>query len=559
MRVHCLREEKKPTKVDEEDDLPKYRDRAKERREDQNPDYELMAAASGISTLHAVAPPGAVDLQAAEIQKKISIANSKYLGGDVEHTHLVKGLDYALLNKVRSEIDKKPEDEDEPIKFNTPVARVRGLCVVFSFESKVFSQVIYKWLVKPPTLSKTSDMFLPGRMAYAFDMEEMSHHIPTTVYRSKDDCPTPEEFVTVGVDVAVLDRIAKIMAYLKLGASGKVREFVLDFLRLSLTFVLQTSKKKRRDKSDTKETHDDEVVKDRPSDTDDAAVEEEAPKPRVAEDDIFADAGTDYVVTIDGSPRSEDMEESPRRDGNGGASYFHEEQRSHEDWEQASLLAISPAMPQFGSEWQDYLPPPPDDPSYEYYANQLSVEGNASVPAAAIAPVAPKDPLCMTQEEKDRGMSSVFKRDDQRLRQRRELDSREKDPNFVSESYSECYPGYQEYNREIVDSDEDADLTKMDVGGRAKGRLHRWDFETEEEWGKYNDQKEATPKAAYQFGVKMQDGRKTRKQNKDQKLNNELHKITQIMEKKKREKGGLHEDGDIVAEESSHPGKRIRT
>ena len=28
--------------------------------------------------------------------------------GDVEHTHLVKGLDYALLNKVRSEIDKKP-------------------------------------------------------------------------------------------------------------------------------------------------------------------------------------------------------------------------------------------------------------------------------------------------------------------------------------------------------------------------------------------------------------------------------------------------------------------
>lgn len=26
---------------------------------------------------------------------------SKYLGGDMEHTHLVKGLDYALLQKVR--------------------------------------------------------------------------------------------------------------------------------------------------------------------------------------------------------------------------------------------------------------------------------------------------------------------------------------------------------------------------------------------------------------------------------------------------------------------------
>lgn len=28
---------------------------------------------------------------------------TKYLGGDVEHTHLVKGLDYALLVKIREE------------------------------------------------------------------------------------------------------------------------------------------------------------------------------------------------------------------------------------------------------------------------------------------------------------------------------------------------------------------------------------------------------------------------------------------------------------------------
>lgn len=42
-----------------------------------------------------------------------------YVLGDVEHTHLVKGLDYALLNKVRSEIDKKPDvgdDADEKVK-----------------------------------------------------------------------------------------------------------------------------------------------------------------------------------------------------------------------------------------------------------------------------------------------------------------------------------------------------------------------------------------------------------------------------------------------------------
>jgi hypothetical protein len=29
---------------------------------------------------------------------------SKFLGGDVDHTHLVKGLDFSLLRKVRSGI-----------------------------------------------------------------------------------------------------------------------------------------------------------------------------------------------------------------------------------------------------------------------------------------------------------------------------------------------------------------------------------------------------------------------------------------------------------------------
>ncbi|KAL1531238.1 Smu-2 suppressor of mec-8 and unc-52 protein [Salvia divinorum] len=49
-----------------------------------------------------------------------------------------------------------------------------------------------------------------------------SHDIPTTIHRSKADCPVPEEMVTVSVDGSVLDRMAKIMSYLRLGSSGKV-------------------------------------------------------------------------------------------------------------------------------------------------------------------------------------------------------------------------------------------------------------------------------------------------------------------------------------------------
>lgn len=61
MQILCqtcnpCREEKK-----EEPELPKYRDRAKERREDVNPDYDHTATELG--SLHAVAPPGTVDLR----------------------------------------------------------------------------------------------------------------------------------------------------------------------------------------------------------------------------------------------------------------------------------------------------------------------------------------------------------------------------------------------------------------------------------------------------------------------------------------------------------------
>lgn len=102
-------------------------------------------------------------------------------------------------------------------------------------------------------------------------------------------------------------------------------------------------------------------------------------------------------------------------------------------------------------------------------------------------------------------------------------------------------------------------IDAADVPEQAKGRLHRWDFETEEEWATYNEQKEAMPKAAFQFGVKMQDGRKTRKQNKDQKLTNDLHKITQILSRKKTEKD--NNDGAAAAaayDDDSRPGKKVR-
>ncbi|CAI9779863.1 unnamed protein product [Fraxinus pennsylvanica] len=544
----------------EEHDLPKYRDRAKERREDQNPDYEI----SELTSFHAVAPPGTVDLGSADAHK-LSIEKSKYLGGDVEHTHLVKGLDYALLNKVRSEIDKKPDigeesnweatksKEDQPLSFRTATAKS-----------------VYQWIVKPQTVIKTNEMFLPGRMAFIYNMESgFSHDIPTTVHRSKADCPVPEEMVTVSVDGSVLDRIAKIMSYLRLGSSGKVlkkKKKEKDGKgKLSIASngfdedkrVLRSDMLKNQNVGETLPPPPPPLKKNYPD-------SKEKPGPtavRKEEEDIFVGDGIDYSIPskdMSQSPISEDMEESPHNKER--TSYISEltygpvppTEPSH-DWQQMNgydALQAQALAGGYQGEWQDYQ-----------YAEQLSypeqyLQQDIQAYDMHTGLNVLQDPHFMTQEEKDRGLGSVFKRDDHRLQQLREKDSREKDPNFVSESYSECYPGYQEYNREIVDSDDEADLTKMDMGGRAKGRLHRWDFETEEEWAKYNEQKEAMPKAAFQFGVKMQDGRKTRKQNREQKLSNDLHKINQILAKKK-EKGDKFDDSRMYDEES-HPGKKLR-
>lgn len=52
---------------------------------------------------------------------------SKYLGGDMEHTHLVKGLDYSLLHKVRSEIAVREQKNDEVSESQYNVSNSRFL------------------------------------------------------------------------------------------------------------------------------------------------------------------------------------------------------------------------------------------------------------------------------------------------------------------------------------------------------------------------------------------------------------------------------------------------
>lgn len=80
-----------------------YRDRARERREGKGGDYEHL----NISLTQ-----NAAELDEEGRRKQAEL--SRYLGGDEAHTHLVKGLDKALAEKVRREVNgTKDEDLDK--------------------------------------------------------------------------------------------------------------------------------------------------------------------------------------------------------------------------------------------------------------------------------------------------------------------------------------------------------------------------------------------------------------------------------------------------------------
>ncbi|XLU97379.1 hypothetical protein S245_011719 [Arachis hypogaea] len=255
---------------------------------------------------------------------------------------------------------------------------------------------VYQWIVKPQTIIKTNEMFLPGRMTFIFNMESgYAHDIPTTLHCSKVDCPVPEEMVTVSVDGSVLDRIAKIMSYLRLGSSGKVLKkkkkekdancksicFIVSVNVLLAPSILNTGKNLAvgngydeensskveggRAKSQTEREF---IPPPPPPSKKSHANSGEKQGPAVAraeDDDIFVGEGVEYDVPgkdLSQSPLSEDMEESPRNKDK--PSYFAEPTYGSvppaalpQAWQESNEYDVMQTQALAGGyqgEWQEY-------------------------------------------------------------------------------------------------------------------------------------------------------------------------------------------------------------
>uniref|UniRef100_K7FIV7 IK cytokine n=1 Tax=Pelodiscus sinensis TaxID=13735 RepID=K7FIV7_PELSI len=390
----------------------KYRDRAKERRDGVNKDYEETELISTTANYRAVGPTAEADKSAAEKRRQL-IQESKFLGGDMEHTHLVKGLDFALLQKVRAEIASKEKEEEELMeKPQNETKKDEDPENKIEFKTRL-GRNVYRILFKTKAYER-NELYLPGRMAYVVDLDDeyADTDIPTTLIRSKADCPTMEAQTTLTTNDIVISKLTQILSYLRQGTRNK-----------------KLKKKDKAGKLDEK-------------------------KPPEADMNIFEDIG-DYVPTAAKVPREKDRERYRERDRERERRERERERERDRERER--------------------------EREREEEKKRTQRNGLAQPRPASAARGTLKKP------EDKKQLGDFF---------------------GMSNSYAECYPATMDDM--AVDSDEEVDYSKMDQGNK-KGPLGRWDFDTQEEYSEYMNNKEALPKAAFQYGIKMSEGRKTRR------------------------------------------------
>ncbi|KAF4318673.1 hypothetical protein BBO99_00007155 [Phytophthora kernoviae] len=139
---------------------------------------------------------GTGDMINADEFAHLNAEQSKFLGGDMEHTHLVKGLDYALLAQLKREKDK----------------------LLQATEAEKHKHTETRQVLKQPSGNKLTFKSRMGRMYYTFNLStDELENIPVSVQRSKEDRPEPDEVVSGVVDESLIDRVRELMNSKKTG------------------------------------------------------------------------------------------------------------------------------------------------------------------------------------------------------------------------------------------------------------------------------------------------------------------------------------------------------
>ena len=379
------------------------------------------------------------------------IQESKYLGGDMEHTHLVKGLDFALLQKVRSEIlnrekvekEKKEQEEieiDEESEDPKPTKKSKNqpktstaeppkeVVKIDREESKIMCKtVLAKNIVK--TIFNTepqekNELFFPGRMAYIVELEEdltessTVTDIPTTIIRSKADIQagnSSQQSLSSSTNDIVINKLTQILSYLRAGKHNK-------------------KKKNRELKNEMVEK----MLNQNP---------EKKPE-KVSEDiPIYDDIG-DYVPgKKDRSDRDRDRRDRDR-DRYGDRDRDRDRDRRDRDQDRRD-------RDRYGDR-RDHRDRDRDrdrksrfDQDRKGSSRYFDKDEREDV----------RSENHMSGEDRDL-LKKLIKREEEKSKRE---EAKKINAILEPDHYAECYPGMSEMNDAIDDSDEEADYTKMDL------------------------------------------------------------------------------------------------
>ncbi|KAG0072837.1 hypothetical protein BGZ89_002424 [Linnemannia elongata] len=545
----------------------KYRDRATERRQGINLDY--VETEQILTTLEEAAT---------DVAPEVIYEQSKFLGGDREHTHLVKGLDYALLKKVRQEeMDEAPEaDLDEVFEtVEKSVAKAEASTTEQLPEEKpemssALAGNIYRYAIeesgrKPP---KVNEMFIPGRTVFIFEVPitKKSKKSKDGVVEDNNPFVVPTTVVRSKVDV-------------ELHQAGEVENPEADMVMKKVMHVLTAIRTGERKVGD----HEAELKAKRKAAAA-AAAKEAAQKlqdeeilpmvePDVDGEDIFADVGRDYVLEpaygdetsapqnamdVDGDDQGP-MVGPSRPDDVDMSHYFGEESEDDQDAEYAENAEpfahggasvedapeLGPARPS-EMDMSNYF----DDDSDEEgsggseggEADEVSTGTRNESREAPASKYAPPTAPEYTTPLNEKALSGRKPR----------LDDLEVDEDADYYSAYGLGMGGRSYTGTAYDSDDEEDegqstiLIDKGTHKNKRAQLGRFDFDTEEGFNRYKDTVEVIPKTSFQYGVKMSEGRKTgswddgkgKGLSKDEKLDRDWQRISRLMEKNSGASGG---------------------
>jgi IK cytokine len=503
---------------DDEDSTNKinYRDRAAERRQqgDEPSDDSQLSTEELLKRTQAEVGD--------ELDAKRLYEQSKYLGGDVQHTHLVKGLDFALLRKVRTDLEKKQsqqEDEDmeevdqqqeeeekdeeeeeeddldsvlekyergEKIQDDTTAMPIEEEDVEKPKFHAVMAKNIYDQIVQQGEQQQRVELFEPGRMAFVFELaDEVGHYsdafaIPTAMIRSK-------------ADVAA-----------KLSKSGGWSEETQAETKLVIDKISQVMEAVRR--GDRGGIVDNKVGQKKTTATAAAIVTTTSQPIAVVEDmfmgDIFSDVGRDYALDESSSNKTAEAEKTEAADTK--KNYFQglveEEEDEDEEMADASHDAVDALLSQAtgGSTKLDDEEAKEEEPKKKRKYNQVEMDADAN----------------------DIDMFG--------------LSSSALPTSFEEGGHHTAYQSDDDEEKEASSST--TQFIDQGTNKNKKAQLTRWDFDTEEEWQNYKSSIEITPKSAVQFGVKLGDGRKRNRERKGlndkQRLDRDYQQVKNIMSKK---------------------------